>query len=134
MSKGDNPIDISEMLSEWKKARRAETLVGADIRNRHGIKLKQKKLKRKASPYRGVSWNSRGYGWVVRMKIAGKSTNLGFFCAGREIEAAKAYDMAAIRHFGSEAILNFPKDSRNEFNRIAFNLPDRPPTDRPEQP
>ncbi|WP_240579404.1 HNH endonuclease [Ochrobactrum sp. A-1] len=59
------------------------------------------------SQYRGVSWRTRQNCWVSAIKTDGKVSFLG--CFKEEIEAAKAYDRAAIIQHGEFARTNFPK-------------------------
>ncbi len=61
----------------------------------------------KCSPYKGVKRRSLvggGYSWQARIKIDGKETFLGAYKT--EIEAAQAYNRAAVEHFGEFARLN----------------------------
>ena len=62
-----------------------------------------------SSEFLGVSWKKCRRKWQVHIKVNGKSRNLGTFAC--EIEAAKAYDAAAIEHHGEFANLNFPEAS-----------------------
>lgn len=48
--------------------------------------------------------------WRARISIEGRSFNLG--CFSDSVEAAKAYDRAALEHFGDFAYLNFPEGQR----------------------
>ena len=78
--------------------------------------------RRKAAPatsrYKGVCWDGKrieGKNWIVQIRAEGVNRWLGGF--GNEIEAAKAYDAAAIKYFGEFARLNFPK-RKNEIDLI----------------
>jgi hypothetical protein len=66
------------------------------------------------SGYKGVSrilvsgvWKGK---WKATITIQGKAKHLGSFSS--EVEAAKAYDRAAVEIFGEFALLNFPKPVR----------------------
>ena len=62
------------------------------------------------SGYRGVIWDKRGGVWVVRVKLNGRQKNIGYF--DDAASAARAFDVAAVEHYGEFAILNFPEDIR----------------------
>ena len=54
------------------------------------------------SRYKGVS--AAKARWCVRITVGGKTRNVGSY--GQEIEAARAFDVAALEHFGDDAITN----------------------------
>lgn len=56
--------------------------------------------------YKGVSSRRGGKGFVARIQVEGKRKFLGWF--HNPVDAAKAYDAAALEHFGEFARLNFP--------------------------
>lgn len=56
------------------------------------------------SQYRGVSWDKRKRKWQVMIMINGKYTYIGLFAD--EVEAARAYDAAAVEAFGEYALIN----------------------------
>lgn len=61
------------------------------------------------STYRGVSWHTQTSRWKAQIKVAGKDVNLGRH--RDEVEAARAYDRAAICARGTkDAKLNFGID------------------------
>lgn len=60
----------------------------------------------RVSDFKGVTWHKRDCVWFTRIYVEGKRIQLGTFTD--EVEAAKAYDVAAIQHFGHFAKLNFP--------------------------
>jgi hypothetical protein len=54
-----------------------------------------------SSQYKGVHWEKDRQRWVARIKVNGVYKNLGRFTD--EMEAAQAYDRAAITHYGEFA-------------------------------
>jgi hypothetical protein len=63
------------------------------------------------SSYKGIYWNTASKGWYSRIYVNKKRINLGTY--KDEVEAAKAYDKAAIKHFGEFAKTNF-KDKNGD--------------------
>jgi AP2 domain len=59
-----------------------------------------------SSKYKGVSWKMRKNKWTAQIRVDGLGIHLGYFTV--ETEAARAYDVAALQHFGEFALLNFP--------------------------
>lgn len=57
-----------------------------------------------ASRFKGVIRSPRGWKWVAKIKVRGSQVHLGTFAT--EVEAARAYDAAAKRFFGSFARAN----------------------------
>jgi hypothetical protein len=57
------------------------------------------------SIYKGISYNKKVNKWMARIRIDKKLLHLGYFLD--EIEAAMAYDEAALKYFGEFANLNF---------------------------
>jgi len=60
----------------------------------------------RTSRFKGVYWNKKGGKWMARIFHLGRHHYLGM--SDNEIEAARAYDDAAVHHFGEFARLNFP--------------------------
>lgn len=56
------------------------------------------------SKYRGVGWDKRRSKWYAKLKSYSKTVNIGDFDS--EKDAAKAYNIAALQHFGKDAQLN----------------------------
>lgn len=57
------------------------------------------------SGFKGVAWHKPSGKWQVHINVDGKFTYLGLF--SDKIAAARAYDAAALEHYGEYARLNF---------------------------
>ncbi len=57
------------------------------------------------SKWKGVSWHNKNRRWRTQIKVSGEIIHIGEF--KNELEAAKVYDQAAIKHHGKFARLNF---------------------------
>lgn len=64
--------------------------------------------KRSNSRFLGVDLDRAGKKWVARISFNSKKIHLGTF--NTEVQAATAYDFAAINHFGKFANLNFKNE------------------------
>ena len=58
------------------------------------------------SDFKGVSWHKATKKWQGRIRVNDRKIYLGIFTS--ELDAARAYDAAALQHFGEFARLNFP--------------------------
>ena len=58
----------------------------------------------------GVYWQNIYQKWCAQIRVNGKRKTIGRFEA--EVEAAHAYDMAALEFFGDFARLNFPIENK----------------------
>lgn len=67
------------------------------------------RIPRKKSPFKGVHQHAKGHGsrWRAYVRVLGRTISLG--CYDTAEEAARAYDRAAIEHYGIYARPNFPQ-------------------------
>lgn len=70
---------------------------------------RKKVLEGSSSKYLGVSYSKSRKKFISQIKVEGKSIYLGDYI--NEIDAAKAYDKAAIKYFGNLANPNFKSPS-----------------------
>jgi len=64
-----------------------------------------KKQINSASIYKGISYAKDHKKWRARIWVDGKKIHLGYF--KNEIDAAKAYDRAALKYYSEYAYINF---------------------------
>jgi len=100
---GEWPNDQIDHINQIKDDNRIENLREA-TRSQNG--MNRSSYNGTASQYKGVGWHKHANKWNAYIQINGKKIHLGYFTI--EIEAARAYDRAAIEHFGIYANLNFP--------------------------
>ncbi len=68
------------------------------------MKTRGKNKTKTSSIYKGVSWHKKRQKWRARIMVNRKEIFLGSF--DNEIEAAEAYDIAALKYHGGIAKLN----------------------------
>ena len=84
-------------LHNWRKNLRYCTTA----ENQHNQRHKQAGS---TSHYKGVCWHKNAGKWAARIKVNYKRIWLGLY--GLESDAARAYNAAAVKHFGEFASLN----------------------------
>lgn len=91
---------------------RNNSLDNLRVTDRSGNRKNTRIHRNNTSGYKGVCTTSRRYGkpWEARISCKGVRLRLGRF--DDPVEAAKAYDTAALKHFGPFAAINFPTQSR----------------------
>ena len=73
--------------------------------NNHQNQHNRKPNKNSTSGFKGVTWRKDLEKWNAALEMSGKRLHLGYFDC--PLEAACAYDMAAVKHFGEFAHCNF---------------------------
>jgi hypothetical protein len=64
----------------------------------------RKKTGGRTSTFKGVNWQKHAQKWRAEIRVGGKNFHLGYFV--NEQDAAKAYNAAALQHYGEFAKLN----------------------------
>jgi hypothetical protein len=88
-------------------------------RARNARKMKAINGRTPTSQFKGVHWETQTKAWRARIRIDGKTRNLGRF--GDQVAAAQAYDEAARKWFGEYAWLNFPDGVDAWLEREGYN-------------
>ena len=82
--------------------RRSNLRLATHAQNMHNQRIR----KGGSRVYKGVCWHRKERCWRAHITVNGRQTHVGRY--HDEVEAAKAYDRAALKHFGAFAQLNFP--------------------------
>jgi hypothetical protein len=80
--------------------RRANLRIGTELDNRHAAGPN----KNNSSGYKGVSWLKCAQKYAAEITVGGRKIYLGIFAD--ILDAARAYNSAALEHFGAFAFLN----------------------------
>jgi hypothetical protein len=127
---------VRTVCSPMKEGIRTKTMVymhqqvlglkGIDHRDRNGLNNQRQNLRpatnsqnaqnhRKKpgskSRFLGVTWHKENKVWRAQICVEGRRLSLG--CYPVETEAARAYDAAALSHFGVQANVNFPRSGHS---------------------
>ena len=95
------------------KANKSTTLLNfPDMVHNLDVEPKRKKYKRSSTGYRGVRKSSSGKRFRAVISTTGKDKNLGTFDTA--IQAALAYDQAALKAGKKKSTLNFPDGLPNK--------------------
>lgn len=76
----------------------------ANLRTATRTQNAQNRLKNKGHLYKGVTWNVKDQKWRAQIRALGKKIYLGSF--NTALEAAAAYDAAALKYHGEFALTN----------------------------
>jgi len=88
-----------------RKANLRPATVSQNLCNRHKTKSRTR------SKYKGLEWDKAQRKWKARIQINNRKIYLGSF--NSEIDAARAYDHAAMKYHREFANLNFPQTNAN---------------------
>eukprot|EP00210_Caulerpa_lentillifera_P008604 g8208.t1 len=105
----DTPSTVSETASELQStAPNLELPISSTTmvpRQLESSDNPSQPTKTRSSAYRGVCWNKKNKRWQAAINNGGRYVYLGSYV--EELEAAKAFDLAALQIRGSNAKLNF---------------------------
>lgn len=93
-------MEVDHKNGDTLDNRRCNLRVCTRAENQHN----QRAQSGKSSTFKGVVWNKANGKWVAQIRFSGERRYLGSFCS--ELEAARAYDHAAVTLHGEFAKIN----------------------------
>jgi hypothetical protein len=97
----DSGIEVDHEDGDGLNCQRYNLRTATHADNQHNRKLQRNNT----SGFKGVTWHKQSQKWHAKIRVSGAVTSLGLF--SDKVRAAKAYDIAALHHFGSFAKINF---------------------------
>lgn len=81
----------------------------------HAENMHNRRMNREnTSGYKGVCFAKNMNKWLAQIVVGGKKIKIGYY--DDLLEAARAYDVAAVHYFGGFANINFPESNFGEKN------------------
>jgi hypothetical protein len=74
----------------------------------HAQNLRNARWRGGTSQFKGVCWHPGAKAWEAYIRLDRRKLYLG--CFASEVDAARAHDAVALKHFGEFARLNFPNN------------------------
>jgi hypothetical protein len=93
-------MQVDHKFGDRLDNRKNNLRICTNAQNQHNSSIQ----KNNKSGYKGVSWHKKSKKWKAKMQFSGRDIHLGYFIC--PIEAAKAYNKAAIENYGEFAWLN----------------------------
>ena len=101
-------IEVDHINGDGLDNRRSNLRLATSAQNKANRRKRDHKRYKGTIRYHDARCHTQKKVWVARICANGKHISLGYY--ETEEEAARAYDAAALKHFGEYAQLNFPSN------------------------
>jgi hypothetical protein len=99
----DPSIQVDHKDHDGLNDRKSNLRAATKNQNQHNVPIRRDNT----SGFKGVCWHKQHRKWVTTIQVNNKPLHIGLFLD--LVEAAHAYDAAAIKYHGKFACLNFPE-------------------------